>query len=308
MSELTLGIVGKSLFGTELSAADMALVSDALDEFMANFERLMVPGAALLRRLPSARNRRMASSRAALDSLVYRMITEHRTAGDTGDVLSMLLMARDENDQPMPDQQIRDEALTLLLAGHETTANALTWSWLLLDAEPDAAKALHTEVDTLGRAPVPGDSLPYTRAVIAESMRLYPPAWLVGRRATEPITIDGYRIPAGSLIATSQWILHRDPRWWGEDAAAFRPSRWLAADGSFDDTAPGMPRGAYFPFGAGRRVCAGESFAWTEGELVLATLARGWAPSALPGTTFATTPAVTLRPATGARMHLHSRA
>jgi cytochrome P450 len=307
MSELTLGIVGKSLFGTELSAADMTLVADALDEFMANFERLMLPAAGLLRRLPTARNRRIAASRAALDTLVYRMLAEHRAAGDTGDVLSMLLMARDSDGSPMPDKQVRDEALTLLLAGHETTANALTWAWLLLDAQPDAAKGLHAEVDALGRPPVPGDSLPYTRAVIAESMRLYPPAWLIGRRATEPIALDGYPVPAGSLIATSQWILHRDPRWWGEDATVFRPGRWLGGDGTFDEAAPGQPRGAYFPFGAGRRVCAGESFAWAEGELVLATLARSWAPSALPGTNFATTAAVTLRPATGARMHLHSR-
>jgi cytochrome P450 len=263
----------------------------------------------------------MGRASADLDALVYRLIAEHRAAGDTGDLLSMLLMVRDAEHPEgtgMSDKQVRDEALTLLLAGHETTANALTWTWLLLDGNRAAAARLHGEVDALGRPPEPTDldALPYTRAVIAESMRLYPPAWVIGRRATEPIEVDSYTIPAGSLIATSQWIVHRDSRWWG-DGEAFRPERWLTPDGRFDEVAPGAPRGAYFPFGAGRRVCAGESFAWTEAVLVLATLAQVWAPTAVdpadPGTppdpevTMATRPAVTLRPAHGAPMRLRYR-
>jgi cytochrome P450 len=163
-------------------------------------------------------------------------------------------------------------------------------------------------VDALGRPPEPADAdaLPFARAVVAESMRLYPPAWIVGRRVTEPVDLDGYTVPAGSLVATSQWVLHRDPRWWAE-AATFRPDRWITTDGRFDDTAPGAPRGAYFPFGAGRRVCVGESFAWTEAVLVLATLAQVWAPVTLPETRMATRPAITLRPAAGAPLQLRYR-
>jgi cytochrome P450 len=137
-------------------------------------------------------------------------------------------------------------------------------------------------------------------------MRLYPPAWIVGRRAVEPLTVDGYTIPAGSLVATSQWIVHRDPRWWG-DGSTFRPARWMNQSGHFDDAATGAPRGAYFPFGAGRRVCVGESFAWTEAVLVLATLAQVWAPATVGAASMATRPAVTLRPADAVPMRLGYR-
>jgi len=310
MSRLTLRIVGRALFGTELRDADIAVVSHSLSTFLSRFQLLMVPGGALIGRLPTPANRRLRAARDRLDELVYRMIAEHRTSGDTGDLLSMLLLAGSSDDASsdevagaggdvgsggsrpqaaaggsggMSDQQIRDEALTLLLAGHETTANTLTWSWLLLAGDRVNSSRLHREVDALGRPPTLADlaALPFTRAVIAESMRLYPPAWAVGRRALEPLTIDGYTVPAGSLLATSQWVVHRDPRWWG-DATEFRPGRWINADGRFDDTAPGAPRGAYFPFGAGRRVCVGESFAWTEAVLVLATLAQSWGVTVQP--------------------------
>jgi cytochrome P450 len=148
--------------------------------------------------------------------------------------------------------------------------------------------------------------LPYTHAVIAESMRLYPPAWVIGRRMIADVTLAGWSIPAGSLVLASQWVTHRDQRWW-PDARAFTPERWLTADGRFDEAAPGQPRGAYFPFGMGRRVCIGESFAWTEAVLVLAALARDWGPSLVPGHTIALRPAVTLRPMHGMRMVLHRR-
>ena len=334
MSRLTLRIVGRALFGTELRETDIAQVSDSLGTFLGRFQLLMLPGGALIGRLPTPANRRLRAARDELDALVYRMIAEHRTSGDTGDLLSMLLLAGTGEDDaathggggPMSDKQIRDEALTILLAGHETTANALTWSWLLLARDRANSARLHREVDALGHPPTPADldALPFTKAVIAESMRLYPPAWTVGRRATEPLTIDGYTVPAGSLLATSQWIVHRDPRWW-DGAAEFRPGRWINLDGRFDDNAPGAPRGAYFPFGAGRRVCVGESFAWTEAVLVLATLAQGWAASAQPALaedaeaesapaiaeeplpTMETRAGVTLRPATRAPLRLRYR-
>jgi cytochrome P450 len=260
-----------------------------------SFARLMMPWTGLLNRLPTRRNLRLLAARNALDALVYRLIAEHREHGDNGDLLSMLLLARDQAGEPMSDRQVRDEVLTLLLAGHETTAMSLTWTWLELAHHPEVADRLHAS---------PGTD--YPRAVAAESMRLHPPAWIIGRRAAEDVTLDGWTIPRGTLITTSPWVLHRDDRWWG-DAAAFRPERWLTADGRFDEHAPGQPRGAYFPFGAGRRVCIGESFAWTELAIALATLARDWAPETLPETSGDVYPAITLRPADGTPMVLRRR-
>jgi cytochrome P450 len=220
----------------------------------------------------------------------------------------MLLAAQDDDGSAMPDAQIRDEVLTLLLAGHETTANALAWAWLLLDQHPAAAARLHAEIDPLPAAPTYDDlgRLPWTNAVVAETMRLYPPAWIVGRRLLADVPLAGWTVPARSLCVASQWITHRDPRWWS-DPLTFRPERWLDAAGRYDEAAPGQPRGAYFPFGLGRRVCIGESFAWTEAVLVLATLARHWAPALVPGHPVDIRPAITLRPAHGLRMTLRAR-
>ena len=303
MGALTLRIVGRSLFGSQLSEADIHTVSDAVNTLFGSFSRLLMPWAGVVGRLPTRRNRRLFAARAGLDALVYRLISEHRGAGDNGDLLSMLLLARDSGGEPMPDVQIRDEVLTVLLAGHETTAMALTWTWLLLARNPAAAARLNAEVDA---APDELGALPYTRAVVAESMRIFPPAWIIGRRAAADLVVDGWTVPAGTLITTSPWVLHRDDRWWG-DGQAFRPERWLTADGTFDEAAPGQPRGAYFPFGAGRRVCIGESFAWTEAVLALATLARHWAPEMLPETSAEVRPAITLRPADRTPMILRRR-
>jgi len=222
--------------------------------------------------------------------------------------VSMLLAARDEDGAAMPDRQVRDEVLTLMLAGHETTANALAWSWLLLDRHPGAAGRLHAEVDPLPGAPGYDDldRLPWTRAVVAETMRLYPPAWVIGRRMLADVTLDGWTIPARSICMACQWVTHRDARWWTEPLA-FRPERWMTADGRYDEAAPGQPRGAYFPFGMGRRVCIGESFAWTEAVLVLGALARDWAPTLRSGHPVDVRPAITLRPAHGLPMALRRR-
>ena len=310
MSRLTLRIVARSLFGTDLADADLRLVGASLTTFLGSFLARMMPAGEALGRLPTTRNRRLRRTAEELDGLIYRLIGEHRAVGDTGDLLSTLLAATDAEGRGdgcggrMHDRLVRDEVLTLLLAGHETTANALCWSWLLLADAPRAAARLHAELDARptadrvtdrrGRAGV--DTLPYTRAVVAESMRLRPPSWLVSRRLTAPAELDGYVLPAGSLVATSQWVLHGDPRWWGADADVFRPERWLDAGGRFDEAAPGQPRGAYLPFGAGRRVCVGEHFAWTEAVLVLAELARCWTPAATVQTRHTARAAVTLRP------------
>jgi cytochrome P450 len=299
MATLTLRIVGQTLFAADLTD-DSTAVSGALAELLGRFQRTMVPGGALLNRLPLPSTRTLLAAIGELDAVVQRLIAEQRAGrGDDGTVLAMLLAARDEDGTPMPDRLVRDEALTLMLAGHETTANALAWSWLLLDRNRAAAAALHAELDA-----APGD-LPYTRAVVAESMRLYPPAWVVGRRMTADVRLDGWTVPAGSLVLASQWIVQRDPRWWPE-ALAFRPERWLGPEG-YSEHAPGQPRGAYFPFGMGRRVCIGESFAWTEAVLALAALARDWSPSLVPGHPVVLRPAITLRPMHGLRMVLHHR-
>jgi cytochrome P450 len=299
MADLTFRIVGRTLFAADVAAAG-PVVAHALTELLSRFQRVMTPGGPLLNRLPIPSTLRLNAAIAQLDDVVYGLIRSRRESGTRGDdVLSMLLEARNEDGTVMPDRQVRDEVLTLLLAGHETTANALSWTWLLLDANPAAAAWLHEELDA------GTEDLPRTRAVIAESMRLYPPAWVVGRRMLADVTLGGWDVPAGSIVAGSQWITHRDARWW-PDPLEFRPERWIAG-GAFDEAAPGQPRGAYFPFGIGRRVCVGESFAWTEGVLVLATLARRWAPRLVPGTPVDVRPGVTLRPATGLPMILERR-
>ncbi|MEN3358779.1 MAG: hypothetical protein V7637_2761 [Mycobacteriales bacterium] len=307
MGRLTLRIVGRTLFDADLTG-DSAEVAGALTTFLGGAQRSMLPGGPLLNRLPLPSSRRLTAAGARLDAVIDRLIAEHRSAGDRGDVLSMLLSARDPDGSAMPDQQIRDEVRTLMLAGHETTANALAWSWLLLDQHPAAAARLHAEIDPLPAAPGHGDLplLPWTRAVVAESMRLYPPAWVVGRRLLADVPLAGWTLPARSIAVASQWVTHRDPRWW-PDPLAFRPARWLDPAGRYDDTAPGQPRGAYFPFGLGRRVCIGESFAWTEATLVLATLARRWTATLRPGHPTDIRPAVTLRPAHGLPMTLRPR-
>jgi cytochrome P450 len=198
----------------------------------------------------------------------------------------------------MSDLQLRDEALTLFLAGHETTANALAWTWHLLARHPDAEARLHAELDAVlaGRLPTADDlpRLPYTRAVLAESMRLCPPAWTIGREPLEEFEAGGYRIRAGTVVLVSPWITHRDPRWWAEPER-FDPGRWTP------EREAELPRFAYFPFGGGPRKCIGEGFAWTEGILVLATLAQRWKLRHAPGATVGRQPLITLRP-TGLRM------
>lgn len=303
MADLTLRIVGRALFATDL-AADSAAVAGALAELLARFQRVMLPGGPLLNRLPLPSTRRVEAAIAELDGVVRRLIAEHRADGRQDSLLAVLLAAPDEDGRPMPADQVRDEVLTLMLAGHETTANALAWSWLLLDRHPAAAARLHAEVAAAPAGPEVAD-LPWTRAVVAETMRLYPPAWVVGRRMLADAEIGGWRVPARSIVMASQWVTHRDPRWWPEPTA-YRPERWISG-GAFDEAAPGQPRGAYFPFGMGRRVCVGEHFAWTEAVLVLAALARDWAPVLLPGHPVDVLPAVTLRPRHGLRMTLHRR-
>ena len=299
MYRLTLGIAAGTLFGADVDA-EAGTIGAALDEAMAGFPASLSPIGELLDHLPMVPVvRRFRAARAQLDAIVYRLIDEKRAALATGvpgeDVLSMLLGAR-EDGETMTVEQIRDEAMTIFLAGHETTANALAWTWWLLAQHPAVAAALGAELDAVLGERVPrADDVPSLRLahdVVAESLRLYPPAWVVGRTATEATTIGGWTIPAHGIAIASQLLVHRDERYWREPDA-FRPGRW-----SNGETAD-LPKFAYFPFGGGNRRCIGESFAWTEAVLVLATIARRWHFAPAPGLTeVPTAPLVTLRPKT----------
>ncbi|HEV2957008.1 MAG TPA: cytochrome P450 [Xanthobacteraceae bacterium] len=294
MNRLALRIAAATLFSADVED-DADAIGGAVTEAMEAFPASLSAFGELLDHVPwHPATRNFKAARAKLDAIVYRLIEERRREGrDRGDLLSMLLAVRDEDGKPMPVELIRDEAMTLLLAGHETTANALAWTWDALARNPAAEERLHGELDeVLGdRDPVPEDypRLPFTRDVVAESMRLRPPAWILGRRAIRPIRLGDWDVPAGSVILTAQIVTHRNPRYWTRPEA-FRPERW-----SNGETAA-LPRGAYFPFGGGNRICIGESFAWTEAVLVLATIARrvrfrGLNPGRVP-----LAPLVTLRP------------
>jgi cytochrome P450 len=306
MMRLTLGIVARTLFDADVEN-EAAEIGRALTMAFESFNFAMLPFTEYLERLPLPSVRRFNSARDTLDRTIYRMIAERRRSGeDKGDLLSMLLMATDtEGDgSGMSDLQLRDEALTIFLAGHETTANALTWSWYLLSQHPDVEARLHEEIDSVlnGRAPSYGDmpALPYTRMVFAESMRLYPPAWAIGRRALHPFDARGFIIPKRSVVIMSQYIVHRDARFFPEPER-FDPDRWKP------EAVAVRPKFSYFPFGGGNRVCIGEQFAWMEGVLLIAALAQKWRMRLVPGHPVEVQPLITLRPKHGMRMTLEKR-
>jgi cytochrome P450 len=307
MMALTLAIVGKTLFDADVEheAAEIgAALATTFESFQFGF---FLPFGELLERLPLPATLRFRKARARLDATIYRLIEERRRAGgDRGDLLSMLLLAQDtEGDGGrMTDVQLRDEAMTIFLAGHETTANAMTWTWYLLSQHPDVEACVHAEIDAAlgGRLPSADDLplLPYTRMVLAESMRLYPPAWIVGRRALGPFDANGYTIPARSIVLLSPYTMHRDPRWFPEPER-FDPERFTPERQSE------RPKFAYFPFGGGPRVCIGEQFAWMEGVLLLATIAQRWRLRLVPGHPIALQPIITLRPKHGIRVIVEAR-
>jgi cytochrome P450 len=306
MMNLTLAIVGKTLFDADV-ASDSKDVGEALNVTMDLFKTITVPFFNLLQRLPLPQARRFDKAKAKLDAIIYRLIEERRASGkDRGDLLSMLLLAQDEEGDggQMTDEQLRDEALTIFLAGHETTANALTWTWYLLSQNPAAEAKLHDELDDVlgSRLPEFGDvaQLRYTEMVLAESMRLYPPAWAVGRMSLSDCEIGGYPVAKGSLVLMSQYVMHRDQRYF-PDPLRFDPERWTA------DARAKRPQFSYFPFGGGPRRCIGEGFAWMEGVLLLAALAQQWQMRLAPDQVVAVRPVITLRPKHGMRMILTKR-
>ena len=306
MMRLTLAIVGQTLFSADVEG-DARDVGAALTTLMKSLPVMMLPFAGVLEKLPLPAIRRMKAALLTLDSIIYGLIRKRRASGeDPGDLLSMLLNSQDEEDPGarMSDQQVRDEAMTLFLAGHETTANALNWTWSLLATHPGIEACLHEELDRLptSRLPQPSDlpALPFTEKIIRESFRLYPTAWIIGRRALGDFQLGGYTIPARALVLMSQSVMHRDPRYF-KDPDAFQPGRWTP------EFTSQLPKFAYFPFGGGARQCIGEGFAWMEAILLTATIARQWKLRLLPGHEVIPHPMITLRPKNGLPMTVHRR-
>lgn len=306
MMELTLAIAGKTLLNADVEG-DTRAIGNAMSEVMRLFNYALLPFAEYLDNLPLPWNRSFERARATLDEIVYRVIAERRKSGtDQGDLLSMLMLAQDaEGDGGgMTDEQLRDEAMTIFLAGHETTANALTFTWYLISQHPEVEARLHAEIDAVlgGRIPTMEDvpKLGYIRQVVAESMRLFPPAWTLGYRSVEESEIRGFRLPKDTLVLMPQYLVHRDPRWF-PDPMRFDPERWIPASN------PERPRFAYFPFGGGVRQCIGEQFAWTETILIIATIAQRWKLAMPQGRPLPVVASFTLRPRDAVTMTLESR-
>jgi cytochrome P450 len=302
MMRLTLAIVGKTLFDAEIEG-DAAVVGEALTEameFMIDSMTLPLP-----MQWPLPRNRRMRAAVGRLDDIVYRIIAERRAApGDRGDVLSMLLDARDDDGSGLTDRDLRDEIMTLMLAGHETTANALAWTWYLLSQHPEAQARLFAEVDAaLGdRLPTVEDlpRMPWTLQVIEEAMRLYPPAFSIGRLAERRVQLGPATIEPGEVVLVTIRGIHRRPDLWPEPEA-FRPERMS------EDQKKARPRHAYMPFGAGPRICIGNHFALMEAHLIVATIARRWRFRLAQHPDIVEEPLVTLRPRGGVHVEAIAR-
>ncbi len=302
MMRLTLEIVAKALFDADV-AARVDEVSSALEVLMQENSggRMLLP---LLRRLPTPGNLRYGRAVERLDRIIYDIIRQRRASGrDAGDLLSMLLHAQDEDGSRMTDRQLRDEAMTLILAGHETTAIALSWTWYLLAQHPEVEAKLLAELCQVlgGRSPRVQDlpRLPYTEMVVKESMRLYPPAYAMARIALEDCEMGGYRVHAKASLVMSQWVMHRDPRYY-EEPERFNPERWV------NGLEKRLPKFAYFPFGGGPRLCIGAPFAMMEAVL-LATIAPRFRLSLAPDHPVEILPTITLRPKHGIHVVLHRR-
>jgi len=307
MMRLTLEIVARTLFGADISG-DTAEISGAMETCMRCFTRRVNAMVRLPEYVPTPNHIRLNRAARHLDRIIFGFIARGRASGeDRQDLLSLLLHARDVEGGGgrMTDGQLRDEAMTLFMAGHETTANTLAWAWYLLANHPEVEAKLHAELDAVlgDRSPTFADlpRLTYTEQVITEALRVYPTVWIVGREALEPCTIGGYRVPAGTTLFMPQWVVHRDPRWY-DDPTAFRPERWA------DGLAKRIPRYVYFPFGGGPRICIGNGFAMMEAVLLLATIARRYRLALAPGAPpVKPWPTMTLRPEAGVHVILGRR-
>ena len=303
MMQLALRIVSKTLFDADVTrdAKEIGETLDVLLQIAANFGRtILVP-----LWVPSPRNIRAKLGIKRLEKVIYRIIAERRANGrDTGDLLSILLHAQDEDGSHMNDRQLRDETITLFLAGHETTANTLAWTWWLLAQNPAVEKKFHEELDGVlgGRAPEVDDlpRLAFLNNVLTESLRLYPTAWGMARLAAEEHEIAGYPVRRGYGVAFAQWVIHRDARWF-DAPLEFRPERWD------NGLAKQLPRFAYFPFGGGPRQCIGNTFALMEASVVLATIGQKFRFQLVPDHKVTPLASITLRPKNGIQVRLETR-
>jgi cytochrome P450 len=316
MMRLALRITARTLFDTEVTP-EIHVINDQVNIIMDLYNYLIaMPRAELLLNSPLPGMRRFRHAKERLDEVVdgmirARMEEARRSEGGTRrsrgleerhDLLSMLLASRDDQVEgdglKLSADELRDQVLTLFLAGYETVANALAWTWLLLGQNPQPERQMHEELDAVlaGRLPTLEDlpRLEYTSMILAESMRLYPPAWAMGREALEDVAIGPYRLPKGTMIFFSQYIVQRDPRWFPHPER-FWPERFTP------EAKAARPRFAYFPFGGGGRQCIGESFATMEATLALATIAQRWRLALVPGQTVEPQPKITLRPKGGIR-------
>jgi len=312
MMRLALQITARTLFDTEVTP-EIHEINDQVNIIMDLYHFLVtLPRAELLLNTPLPQMRRFRAAKKRLDEVVDGMIRTRQAEANLdrhGDLLSMLLAARDDqaggDGSKLDAQQIRDQVLTLFLAGFETVANALAWTWLLLGQNPEAEMRLHAELDAVlcGRLPTLEDMprLEYTAMVLSESMRLYPPAWAMGREVLQDVSIGPYRLRKGTMVFFSQYIVQRDPRWF-PDPERFCPERFTT------EAKAGRPRFAYFPFGGGGRQCIGESFAWMEAILALATIAQRWRFELVAGQKIELQTKITLRPKNGIRVKLLPRA
>lgn len=306
MMHLTLGIVAKTLFDADVSR-EAEDVDAALSILMGKFLRQAGLALLLPKWVPLPTSQLLKRAVGRLNKVIYGIIDERRSSGKlSGDLLSVFLQARDDDGVGMTDRQLHDEIMTLFLAGHETTANVLSWTWFLLGRNPQVEQKLDQELRRVlgGRVPAPVDlpQLVYTDMVLRESMRLYPPVWVIGRRALTPFRLGEYELPADTNVLISQLILHKDPRYF-PDPERFDPSRWSAND----PRAQSLPRFAYFPFGGGPRVCIGAGFAMMEAVLLLATIAQQFRVRIAPGQKAKMQPTVTLRPRGGIQATLEQR-
>ena len=305
MMRLTLHIVGRALFSIDIDAEadEFGQAFTTMNKYLTESFYRVLP---IPMSFPTPRNRRAQRALRTLNQVVRRIIVDRRRTGvDKGDLLSMLLAARDEETgEGMDDNQVRDEVMTLLLAGHETTANALSWTWYLLSTHPAVECTLHAELDRVlgGRVPTVRDlpNLPYNRMVIEESMRLYPPAWAINRKAIADDEIGGYTIRAKSMVFMSAYTMHRHPAFW-DNPEGFDPERFTP------ERSEGRPHFAYFPFGGGPRLCIGNNFAMLEAQLLLATIAQRYRLELVSGHVVMPEPLITLRLHNGLPMMIRRR-
>lgn len=305
MMRLSLAIITKTIFDADVES-ESDEIGKSLTDIVTLFPRLLFPYSEILDKLPLPGNKRCQEAMEHLDKIIYGLIEERRNRkSKKEDLLAMLLEAQDEEGGAgMSDQQVRDEAITLFMAGQETTANSLSWTFYLISQNPEVERKLKEEIEAVlnGKLPSLDDlgKLTYTHKVFKEAIRLYPPAWAVARRAKEDYDLDGYTVPSGTDIFMSQFVVHRDPRHYKEPHR-FNPDRWTK---EFEEE---LPKFAYFPFGGGPRRCIGEPFAWMEGVIVLASIIPNWKMRLVPKQNIVPDALITIRPKHGVKMILEKR-